>query len=321
MAEQQLNLMQKLFEIQKKIKTFATSEDSDKTVAGGKAAYRYTPGWEITEKIREEMDKVGIMLIPNCKETRSTLIEYPVYKDFHGTAMSFTKKEMFVEVTVEFTWWDTTSNEKAGPFVAQGYGANGTDKSGATALSMAKRYFLMNFFNFTTHEATDEQDAHDAGNIPGIASSNENVKTLSDGRSVQAIAAPQPVAPTAQPGQPMQGAYYQPGYCPIMQPAYGGVVPQQGMMSGPMPYGTAPAAAPAPQNYKPGSPIGEFNESDPNIQQAISTLMQYEKGTNTHQRCLNEVLGRLASIGYNSTEKSFLTKLVETAQNLRHGKK
>lgn len=306
----------KLFEIQKRIKSFAVSEDSDKKAANGKSEYRYTPGWEIVETLRTHMDDLGLMLIPNFKDQESKIIEYLVYKDFHGQAMSFTKKEMFVQVSVEFTWIDVESGEKAGPFLSYGYGANGTDKSGASAMSMAERYFLLRFFHFTTREAQDEQDAHDSGNIPGIPK-DQQPGTLAQGQMVQAVPAPAPYVPQAQPQTPSYCPQPpQPAYCPVAGPAYGAypAAPQSYMPAAP----AAPAAAPAPQGTQ-ATPTGEFNEADPAIQAAITALMTFEKGTPSHQRCLNEQLGKLASLGYRCMNADFVGKIVNTAQSIRTG--
>ena len=320
MADNTKNLWQKLFEIQKQLKTFAVKEESDKRDPNGKPTYRYTPGWEITEKVRDLMDAKGIMLTDNVRKSESKLIEYLVYKDFHGQAMSFTKKEMFVEVTVEFTWVDTQTGEQLGPYTGIGYGANGTDKSGATALTMAKRYFLMNFFHFTTRELNDEQDAHDSGNIPGIASGENGPKDLTSGQAVQAIPAPAPFVPGNNPAQPQQTVMVQPVLCPV--PGFGGLqtaAPGAGM---PMGFQNGPVQAPGPNpQYRPSSPTGEFNESDPAIQIAITALMNYNKNTPSHQRVLNEHIGRLCNMGYAGTSQEFINRLVETAQSIREGKR
>lgn len=304
-------IWQKLFEIQKQIKTFATSEDADKKDSKGRAEYKYTPGYEICEKIREHMDKAGLMLIPNCTSQESKLIDYLVYKDFHGQAMSFSKKEMFVQVSVEYTWVDTETGEKAGPFVSYGYGANGTDKSGASALSTAERYFLLKFFHITTREQSDELDAHDSSNIPGMSAS-EQPATLSSARSGQAVPAPAPYVPAG----PQAGAYVQPVYCPYPQGyPQAGYVPAPGYQPG-----NAPAPAPAAPAPGANTPTGVFNASDPAIQTAITALMNFNKGTASHQRCLNEQLGKLASLGYRCMNKEFIESLTETAQSMRVNK-
>ena len=49
--------------------------------------------------------------------------------------------------------------------------------------------------------------------------------------------------------------------------------------------------------------------------------MNFEKGTASHQRCLNEAVGQLSSMGYQCTANGFIDKLVDTANALRHGKK
>ena len=310
------SLWQKLFEIQKVIKTFAISEDSDKTDNTGKPAYRYTPGYEIVERIREEMDKHGIMLVENCKEQESKLIDYLVYKDFHGQAMSFSKKEMFVFVAMEFTWVNVETGEKEGPYIGFGYGANGTDKSGASAMSMAKRYFLQNFFQFTTRETTDEQDAHDASNIPGL----KNVPGVQSTGPVQkgpVVPAPAPFVPGAPAGT-AQGPSYGTTAKPETPAGYTGGAPQQAGRQ-PRPYQNDPRPAPQPQQA-PAGPVGEFNATDPAIQVAITALMNFEKGTPSHNKCCNEQLGRLASLGYQCMNDTFLNMLVDTAQAMREGR-
>lgn len=300
------NIWAKLMEIQKSIKTFATSEDADKKDSRGKAEYRYTPGWEIIEKLREQMDEKNLMLIPNCVSKHSEIIEYPVYKNFNGKAVSFAKKEMYVEVTMEFTWQDAATGETAGPFVSYGFGANGTDKSGATAMSMAERYFLLRFFHFTTREAGEEPDAHDSGNIPGF-SQREQPANLP---AAQAAIA-EPVNSTQHQAQsPYPAAQPQPA---LPQPAYP-VAPAQGKG-----YPAYPAPAPQGAPQPMGAPKG-FDPNDPAIQAVICALANFDKNTNSHKKTLNENIGRLASMGYASTDPNFVISLVETAQAKREGR-
>lgn len=302
-------LMKKLFEIQTSLKSFAVTEDSDKSRPDGKSEYRYTPGWEITEKLREEMDKRKLMLIPNFVSQESQPIEYPVYKNFNGTAMSFQKKEMYVTVQIDFTWHDVETGESFGPIRALGFGANGTDKSGATAISMAERYFLLRFFHFTTHELTDEQDAHDSGNIPGIPAGTQ-LRTLPEKEAPKAVpvqaygSTPQPQQPVAaQPGQFVQTQVFQ------AAPAYGpGMFPTPGPGNYPMPQSTVPVGD------------GTFNPNHPLIRQAIAALAVFEKGTATHQRALNAQIGTLSAAGFQCTTQEFITALVETAQAAREGR-
>ena len=303
MAEKtQKTLLQKLCNIQKSIKTFAVSEDSDKKNAQGKSEYRYTPGWEIVEKVRELMDNEGVMLLSNCVAKQSTLIDYPVYKNFAGRATSFLKKEMYVEVTMEYTWYDIESGDKFGPFTSYGFGANGTDKSGASAISLAKRYFLLNFFNFTTHEAVDEPDAHDSGYIHGLGPDGQPLN-LPAGKAHEAVPATPYPAPqggtgnyTNAPAGPAAPANAYPGGMP--QPVGG----YQGGYAGP----------------QPAAEKG-FNPNDPGIRAVISVLANYDKGTASHKKVLNENLGRLKASGYNSNDPNFVIALVEAGQAIRIG--
>lgn len=304
------NIWEKLMEIQKAIVTFAVSEESDKKAPSGKSEYKYTPGWEIIEKLRTFMDTKGLMLLPNCVSKENKLIEYPVYKNFNGKPLSFIKKEMYVEVTMEFTWLDTTTGEKAGPFISFGFGANGTDKSGATAMSMAERYFLLRFFHFTTREANEEPDAHDSGFIPGIGRA-EQPQNLSPAQSVQAEQVPLPAYAPAPQAQPQPQPQYQPQYQPQPQPQYQGG-PYQSV--NPSPYIPQPVQAPQTGIQPKG-----FNPDDPGIKAVISQLSSFDKGTNSHKRVLNECLGRLAHSGYTVTDPNFVIALVEAGQAKRQG--
>lgn len=166
---QSLTLRQKLFEIQKRHQTFAQTEDSAKKTNGktGKSAYTYTPGWRIVESVRKAMDDMGIMLDSSQVGEEHEMISYYVYKEIAGQIVPFEKKEMYVTVKREYTWVDVASGEKLGPFLQTAAGANGTDKSIASAESLCQRYFILKYFNITTREMDEEPDAHDSSAIPG----------------------------------------------------------------------------------------------------------------------------------------------------------
>ncbi len=195
----------KLFEIQKSMRTFAVSEGSEKKTKG-KPSYQYTPGWEIVEKLRSEMDRLGVMLESSVVSKEHRMIEYPVYKEYGGEIRAFEKKEMYVTVDVAYTWVDAETGETAGPFVMPGDGANGTDKSMASALSLSERYFLLKYFKLTTREKDDDIDAHDSSAIPGGL-------TLPDardrGRGPAYAPAPQYAPVTAPPAAAAPGVWEQ----------------------------------------------------------------------------------------------------------------
>lgn len=305
------NIWQKLMMIQEKVVTFNVSEDSEKVdPKTRKSAYRYTPGWLITETIRKEMDQLKLMLLPKYDIIKSETIEYPVYKLIGSTPMSFTKKEIHFIVRGEFTWKDTETLEEAGPFTVVASGANGTDKSCASALAQAERYFLLKFFHLTTHEGAEEPDAHDSDTIPGLPASVAEPATQRD--ACNAIPAGQVVMP-AQAGYMHQPVYPQPQ---VRQP-----MPQMGPQQ-PASQQVNVYAAP-PQYIGPGIPQGGgqgFNENHPLIRQAIERLMNFDKGTVSHQQTLNECVGILSANGIICTDNAFLYNLTEAAQARRENR-
>lgn len=298
--ETQKTLIKKLFDIQKSISTFATSEGSAKVNGQGKSEYQYTPGYKIVEDIRSKMDQNGIMLLQDVTKEENKLIEYPLYKLINGTPMSFIKKEIHMVLTVEYTWVDVESGEREGPFHIVASGANGTDKSCASALSLAERYFLLKFFHITTREKDDEPDAHDSGNLPGIASSDQP----RDAMAVRSYtAAPAPMAGAApQQGGPVSGNY---SPHPGAQPVYN--APGTG---NPPTYRNEPVMA----------NTGQFNPNVPEIAEAINKLANYDKGTSSHQLLLNEIIGQLSQKGYACFMDNFLDNLVEHGQAKRENR-
>ena len=294
------NIWGKLMSLQKELKTFAVTDDSGKIDNRGKAEYRYTPGWAIVEAIREKMDGLGLMLISEFETTDIRQIAYPVYKMVNGTPMSFEKKEMFVTVRGTFTWFDTETGEKAGPFNVTTSGANGTDKSTVTAISFAERYFLLKFFHVTTRELDEEPDAHDSDALPGIPAGSQPMPASASqrvsARPATAAAVPSNAPHTQQPAQ--------------QQP-----MPQQG--------GLFPPAQGMPayqQQYAAQVQPGGFNLQDPIITETVSKLANFEKGTPTFQQMLNAQVGILAAKGYSAYEPTFVQNLADTAQAVREGK-
>lgn len=281
--EQKTNLWQKLLSIQKSVKTFDVGEDSEKSEPNGKSSYKYTPGWMIVETIREKMDELSLMLIQNVRNRNSQLIEYPVYKLVDGKPAAFQKKEIYIELDVDFTWVDASTGETFGPLTMSSAGANGTDKSISSALALAERYFLLKFFRITTREKNDEPDAHDCDYVPGIP--KERQAPMQQNASY----------PAQQPAQPMMpyGPSPAPDYASMAPPSYG-----QTQVQG---YG--------------------FSAKDPNITNAVLRLVNFNIGTPSHSQMLNEVVGQLAAQGYNCAEPHFLENLTESAQAMRENRR
>lgn len=164
-----MSIWTKLQEIQKAVPSFLNSEKSDKKKSGSKdSEYLFTPGWQIIQSIRAEMDKRNIMMPVSVISEQHEMVEYPVYKYVDGRVVSFIKKENLSTITMEYTWVDTVSGETAGPYRMIASGANGTDKSTASALSTAERYIFLKFFHIPCKDAGIELDSHDSSHIPGF---------------------------------------------------------------------------------------------------------------------------------------------------------
>lgn len=307
------NIWKKLMLIQKSIKNFENSEDSEKREPGtNRSAYRFTPGWVITEKIREKMDEQNLMLIPEFTTEKVETMEYPVYKMINNTAMTFTKREIHFVVNAKFTWIDTETGEKAGPFPIIASGMNGTDKSCASAIAQAERYFFLKFFHIATRDKEAEPDAHDSETVTGIP---HEVAPGIDLNKRGAMAPAPGAAPipqgsaAANPGSSAQPR--QPQFRPQPNPA-------------PTPIKQTVNVFTTPPGYNPpaaqGNGISQFNEANPAIQQAINRLMQFDRGTVTHRQILNECIGMLSSNGIICTEKNFIENLSEAAQAHREGR-
>ncbi len=286
-------LMAKLLEIQKSVEVFSNSEDSDKKNAKGQSEYKYTPGWVILEAVRKKMNELGLLLIQDVLDESHTMIDYPVFKSINGTIMSFNKREMYSTVKVSYTWHDTQTGETFGPVTMPGAGANGTDKSLASALALSERYFLLKTFHIPTRDKDDEPDAHDSGNIPGIPAGQQPLAATD--RQVASASGQAPV-PQAQQ-QPAQAA-------PAAQrPVSGDRV---------NPYA-------APQGYKPqgGRP---FDPNDPLIARTAGSLSHFQAGTPSHQQTLNASAQALAANGFNVQDPDFMVNLTEMGQAMREGR-
>lgn len=273
-----MNLRQKLFEIQKSHQTFAQTEDSEKKANGkpGKSAYTYTPGWKIIESIRAKMDELRIMLDSTLVGEEHEMISYTVYKEVAGQIIPFEKKEMYVTVRRAYTWIDIDSGEMIGPIVQGASGANGTDKSIASAESLCERYFLLKQFHITTREMDDEPDAHDCSTIPGNIN-YPDAKDYGSGRGYSPMQQQAPATPAQQ-----QHAFQQ------VPPAPGYQFSAQN------------------QTAAPQDPHAAYEA-------AINELANFGKGTQSHTNVLNKWLIALNQCGYDTSVPTFAGNLIEAA--------
>jgi len=307
---QSKNLWRKLQEIQKTITTFAVSEESEKKTRNGVSEYRYTPGWVITERLQAEMNKRNLMLVSDSEITASETVTHKVYKLIGDMPTPFDIQETKVSLMVHFQWIDTETGETSKVYNQPAEAINGIDKSFPTAMSLAERYFLLKFFHISTREKSDELDAHDDSFLPGIPPASQP-RTTRPQFFPNAPAAPAAAVPAG--GQlPMQMP---------QQPAYNRY-PQQGPAA-PQParQNFAPAPAPAPAVNAATAPAAQQQGHvlEPEIENAVMIMMQFNKGTQTHSKKLNEVMGGLAQAGFNVDEK-LVAYIVDLAQARREGR-
>lgn len=280
-----MNLRQKLLEIQRKFHTFAVEDESAKTNAKNKPAYKYAPGWKIVESVRSEMDAMGIMLDLDIVEETDTPITYPVFKEVGGNIMRFDKTEVLTKLCGEFTFVDVATGETVGPRRMSATGANGTDKSCASAYSLLERYFILKQFHITTREADDEPDAHDDNVIRGL----EGLKTPTHAAYGQEMMTPGTV--TRQP------VYRQP-----TPTTYNKQVPQPAAVL------KNPAAAQWAAKYA----------NNAEVNGVIAKLSNFQKGTPSALNELKQALSYLNANGYTcAMNPDFIDYITESAQARR----
>ena len=68
MAETKKNLYQKLVEVRKEVVNFSKDTEG--------YGYNYVSGSQAIGKIREKMDELGVLLIPNIVETENSTYDY-----------------------------------------------------------------------------------------------------------------------------------------------------------------------------------------------------------------------------------------------------
>lgn len=138
MAEKkQLNLYQKLLEIQKKIVGLRKDKKGFQ--------YEYVTGNKLLSYLKPLMNEQGLLL------KQEILSVIPKRMDYESKGK--TKNEVLYLCDFKFTWIDTASGEKD-ENLFQAAGMNDWEKGMGSAMTYAERYFLLKFF----HIATDEDD-------------------------------------------------------------------------------------------------------------------------------------------------------------------
>lgn len=325
-------LLQKLQEIQNSISTFVQTEPSAKMKEGkeGRNAYTFTPGFVIIEKAHEEMSKRHIMLRQQYVDiSEREVINTIPFTDKQGYSRSFDKKETYVTVKINYTFIDTDSGEKDGPYLAMASACNGLDKSHSTADSNCLRYFLLRTFMWSTHEKNDEADAHDSNTLPeGIKDSkimpqNNNPYqqyNQQNGFAQQPMMGNPATAPMEQMPKPQQ-------------PIPNGYPAQYGQQNYPTPpqtvnqniYMQTPPQTPVPPSYnqapakQPMHAAPSNDEVNNTYNKAVMALAQFDQNTPSYNQTLNVWLTILKSMGMPTDDAAFVQNLTKTATGIRNG--
>ena len=301
---QMKRLLEKLFDISNNLPSFVNTEDSAKKDGKNKPSYNYTPGYKIVEAVKKELQKSHILLKTSVTRVESTPIEHTIYKMIDNEAVPFQKKELLATVTAEFTFVDLDSGETEGPLIHVCQASNGIDKSCVTAISTARRYFLIDFFNIITKDEADELNAHDSSFLPGVPPGDQprNASDYQTAVSIQqhrAQSIPQQQCPQNtryQYPQPPQSYAQQPAV-QVVQNTYtqpqGGPVQMQGLIP---------------------------DEKNPNIANAITELVnalrrnpEYKQKSSDYASTRAAQVNMLVECGINPYGTGFLMNLDEAA--------
>lgn len=286
--ETRMTLNQKLMQIQRNVFGFINSEDSAKKKEGtDKNEYRYTPGWEITETVRRQMDDLGVMLNSSVTQQTHEVLEYPVYKLIDGKPVSLQKKEVLYNIEMEYWFVDTETGETTAPRKIWASGMNGMEKGMGSALSMAQRYIFLKQFNIATKDRQDEMDAIDHEHVPGLR--NSDFTPCSQAEVFASVQRQQsaPAPASYDTGAAQQQVRITPAFNSAVQPM------------------TAPKGS--------EDSVRVYNE-------ALNSLRNFQRDTPTHQQVLNGFMIKLNMAGYNTSDPNFTYNLVEQAQALRENR-
>lgn len=170
------NLNQKLLEIQRVVRGLAKDKDG--------ASYSYVSGSKALGVIRPEMDKQGVLLVPEVIDSSYIRTDYELAGKKPGEAPR-QKSEMFVWLKMKFTWIDVESGEKL-ECLWSSSGMNAWDKGLGSALTYGERYFLLKFFHIATDyddvdARQDDQEQPSLQDALDFVESCESVERLDEG--------------------------------------------------------------------------------------------------------------------------------------------
>ena len=141
-----MNLTSKLVEVMRQVKYI------QKTGYNSFHKYKYATEGDVNERIREELAKLNVLMIPSVKTCTNR-----VHLTSKGNA------ENIVTVEMEFTFYDGDSEEKLS-LLSFGEGQDAGDKGVYKAITGAQKYALMKCFMIPTGDDPEADSSVDERN-------------------------------------------------------------------------------------------------------------------------------------------------------------
>lgn len=145
-----MNLYQKLVEIRKEVINFSKDTES--------FGYKYVSGSQAIGKIREKMDSLEVLLVPEVISTISSTYDYVNAKGKECT-------DHIVSGEMSYKWINAENPDETLTVPWQLYGAqDDISKAFGSGLTYSERYFILKFFQAPTDaDDPDSRNTSDRG--------------------------------------------------------------------------------------------------------------------------------------------------------------
>ncbi|CEQ10663.1 essential recombination function protein [[Clostridium] sordellii] len=164
-----MNLHLKIVEIKKSIEGFSKDKKS--------FGYEYVSGSQILRAIKDKMDELGVLLIPE--------VDYDTLhweKHEYKNKKNEDKLDFLVTMKMNYTWVNAENPEDkiTIPWVCIGQQADDISKAVGTAMTYNERYFLLKFLGLPTDEDdADEKELQGASKSYSKSENKINEKQIS----------------------------------------------------------------------------------------------------------------------------------------------
>ena len=149
MAEQNLNIYQRLAKIRKQVEVIQRNKSG--------YGYKYVSEDEILARVSGLMDRYSLSLIPSVVHSNTLVAPYNTKKTKTTKSGEFYEEnvnEVLVSADMIFTWINNDNPEERVdvPWILVGHQSDASQSFGS-GLSYSMRYFLLKFFNIATPDS------------------------------------------------------------------------------------------------------------------------------------------------------------------------